>query len=104
MNGHEYELMPCPFCGSHGEISVGDEDSMFAKPMYNPHCGGRECYCDLGYYETLEEAVAVWNMRYGMSEQRENHLLRSALANVQIIIEELSSQLHYSTVRQEKRK
>lgn len=50
------ELKPCPFCGSE---DLECEDKKHIAAIY--------CDCDamMGYFDTIEEAIAAWNRRVG---------------------------------------
>jgi len=53
----------CPFCGGH-DIEVYEhygESAGIQYGGYYPEC--TFCGCRLGYYETREEALKVWNRR-----------------------------------------
>ena len=50
------ELRKCPFCGGEAET----------YPYYCPdgwYIGCGECSCDLGVFDTKEEAIEAWNKR-----------------------------------------
>ncbi len=66
-------LLPCPFCGSAGEIGYG-QYSPKEKDLWvqcaNQYCRitvGWNCGCDSsdsGDFDTFAEAVAAWNTRF----------------------------------------
>jgi Lar family restriction alleviation protein len=49
------ELRKCPFCGGEAETY-----SYYFNEWY---IGCRECSCDLGVFDTKEEAIEAWNKR-----------------------------------------
>ena len=51
----QQELKPCPFCGGEAET----------YPYYfnEWYIGCSECSCDLGVFDTKEEAIEAWNKR-----------------------------------------
>ena len=51
----QQELKRCPFCGGEAET----------YPYYfnEWYIGCRECSCDLGVFDTKEEAIEAWNKR-----------------------------------------
>lgn len=49
------ELRKCPFCGGEAEIST------YYFIEWYIGCG--ECSCDLGVFDTKEEAIEAWNKR-----------------------------------------
>ena len=54
------ELKKCPFCG--GEAVVEMDESWYW--YWEAHCVN--CSVTLGYFETREEAIKVWNTRKPM--------------------------------------
>lgn len=62
------EMKTCPFCGRPPVIHSYDFGSGPDYLQYNPQCSGNatgECYCDMGWYDSLEGAMAAWNSRDG---------------------------------------
>lgn len=59
------KLKECPFCGGNAKIS----DSLIhcGKQMYQPLC--LDCDAELGYFDTLGEAVAAWNTRVAVPHE-----------------------------------
>lgn len=56
------ELKPCPFCGSEAEMAVEKRtQATRVTTWYRPICP--ECQCDLGYFDSKDEAVEIWNRR-----------------------------------------
>lgn len=56
----DYELQPCPFCGSSASIwGMPDEDA------YCIECDNDYCGCEYGHNMnlTMEEVVKFWNHR-----------------------------------------
>ena len=62
-------LLPCPFCGSAGQILKSSQYGNFAV-----QCEGATCYVAIGYgldrdgdedhfFNTMDEAVQAWNRR-----------------------------------------
>ena len=49
------ELRKCPFCGGEAETY-----SYYFNEWY---IGCVECSCDLGVFDTKEEAIEAWNRR-----------------------------------------
>ena len=49
------ELRKCPFCGGKVE--------MYNYCFNEWYIGCRECSCDLGVFDTKEEAIEAWNKR-----------------------------------------
>jgi Lar family restriction alleviation protein len=49
------ELKPCPFCGGKAETY-----DYYFNEWY---IGCVECSCDLGVFDTKEEAIEAWNKR-----------------------------------------
>jgi ssDNA-binding Zn-finger/Zn-ribbon topoisomerase 1 len=68
------KLKPCPFCGGEAKLYEGD----YGGGYYVICVGETECYCRMGAYEATdgpgcgtdgdyesrEEAIEAWNMRY----------------------------------------
>ena len=59
------QIKPCPFCGNHTiQIAL----SKLSKEFYlycSPYKRDRCCGAESGKFDTLEEAIENWNMRYG---------------------------------------
>ena len=51
------KLKPCPFCGGEAE--------MFPYYFNEWHIGCGKCSCDMGVFDTKEEAIEAWNKRVG---------------------------------------
>lgn len=58
------DVKPCPFCGSK-DISIEKNDAVDWE-VYCKNCGATVGAYDC--YETIEEALEVWNRRVGESE------------------------------------
>ena len=58
------DVKPCPFCGSK-IISIEKNDAVNWEVCCK-NCGATVGAYD--YYETIEEALEVWNRRVGESE------------------------------------
>lgn len=70
------ELLPCPFCGSDGNMirPMGerlynkDETGKTIPPYYGEDwfrvvCGNKDCWCVVRSFATHPEAVSAWNRR-----------------------------------------
>ena len=59
----EQKLKPCPFCGGKAET----------YPYYfnEWYIGCGECSCDLGVFDTKEEAIEAWNKRVPREENQD---------------------------------
>jgi hypothetical protein len=67
-------LIPCPFCGSHGEIFTYKHDSYLVPvKLYWPSCSDKLCLAYICLdkngdgpvaFETLDAAVELWNNRH----------------------------------------
>lgn len=57
------ELLPCPFCGEEGILSVNDLKSVpGGMTLYRGMCS--ECSCELcEWHEIKDDAITVWNTR-----------------------------------------
>ena len=57
------KLKPCPFCGGKAEVSYQD-DVFFRRRLYSVKCGEySDCMGSMGWCNTEEEAVELWNRR-----------------------------------------
>jgi len=55
------ELKPCPFCGS-GATCIDDYCEGW-ETYYTVQCDNGKCMIDIGWHETPEEAIAMWDQR-----------------------------------------
>lgn len=56
------ELKPCPFCGDHAV--VGSEWSQVENDFeWQVCCSNPECYAEIGWMPTKEDAIKAWNRR-----------------------------------------
>ena len=56
----ELEILPCPFCGSPGKISVGGFGELFVT------CTNDNCGSGLGggiWFTDRNRAIEIWNIR-----------------------------------------
>lgn len=56
---HIIPLKKCPFCGGKGKVDLYDTDG----DIWEAGCD--ECGCNLGIFNTKEQAVKAWNKRIG---------------------------------------
>lgn len=57
----DYDLKPCPFCGSRAEINHKEDLDAWIVECANQCCPAS--YMIGWWYDTIEEAVKFWNMR-----------------------------------------
>ena len=55
------ELRKCPFCGGEADTYPYDFSGWYI--------GCSECSCDLGVFDTKEEAIEAWNKRVSEVEE-----------------------------------
>ena len=55
-------LKKCPFCG--GKAYIHEEDDIEFNYGVHIYCGNMDCLCDIGWHDTIKEAIKAWNTRY----------------------------------------